>query len=51
MGAITGASKIPPHLIEGLHAKEEIAREIDEFVDLALAKLKSQHDIQKAALL
>jgi ADP-ribosylglycohydrolase len=41
-GAIAGASRIPPRLIEGLHAREELELEINEFVDLAIAKIKAR---------
>ena len=45
IGAIAGASKIPPHLVDGLHAREEIAREIDNFVGIAIAKIKAQRHL------
>ncbi len=51
VGATTGASKIPARLIEGLHARDELEKEINEFVDIALASMKSQRAHRAAASL
>ena len=51
VGATTGASKIPARLIEGLHARDELEKEINEFVDIALASIKSQRAHRAAASL